>query len=776
MALKYNKLESGETYPLSYILSGDNRIIIPDLQRDYCWGDKVTSSDISKTYAYAFVEGLINNITNDSLNLGLIYGYESPVNHIQLCDGQQRFTTLFLLIGMINRKTGNHFKSFLISDYEMNDDNEPRLQYSIRESSLYFLSDLTMHFFLSGHNLEVSDIEDQSWFFNDYKLDPSIQSMLKSLKDIKNILDNPNIDLLEIGKKIVNKLTFMYYDMRTRRTGEETFVIINTTGEPLSITENLKAMLFSKQNSEQKKIQCVDSWEIWEQFFWKKRNIDKNDTADNGMAEFFRWIMLLEHNKNRETTEFEKIQESGSYTLDLSIPIELLNEYFEIVKWLFDDKDGVFKENLIWLSPEESNHEQIGWFRLLPVIAYVKRFPLEEYLSKHADATDKDYKRSVIRVKNFFYSLSKITNIQKAIKTLLSNALTLIKNMPTDDIVSLLSIEDKISTMIMSEEVKNKLSIYEDSTHNRNEIEDAFWRAEQHNILSGEILPLLEWSTDAEKKFDFNLFKEYLRIFNELFYGEMHYEELDITRRALIAHGLDEYPRYFRGNTNCSFAYSYNDWHELIFSNISLLKTFMDKMKESKSKEKLYELQNDIINSFPHDKKYAEFVHQPELLKFCEEKNIQFWFGTWFLMKKQRWSGEHANIKAYKYFLKLSSEEEKKGWKLRFYTYDETCVYYDQNTDNKPNISIEMKWNVGEQHNLQEISLFLKHKGNVESTKSDVTRLNNIADSLSYTCINEKYFYRVEMPEDENESFDLMDDLRNKLFDKLSSEILFDDL
>jgi hypothetical protein len=34
----------------------------------------------------------------------------------------------------------------------------------------------------------------------------------------------------------------------------------------------------------------------------------------------------------------------------------------------------------------------------------------------------------------------------------------------------------------------------------------------------------------------------------------------------------------------------------------------------------------------------------------------------------------------------------------------------------------------------------------------------------------------VEMPEDENESFDLMDDLRNKLFDKLSSEILFDDL
>ena len=92
MALKYNKLVSGERYSLSYILSEDNRIIIPDLQRDYCWGDNVTSSDISKTYASAFVEGLINNLAQakdqDSLNLGLIYGYEAPAGHIQLCDGQ----------------------------------------------------------------------------------------------------------------------------------------------------------------------------------------------------------------------------------------------------------------------------------------------------------------------------------------------------------------------------------------------------------------------------------------------------------------------------------------------------------------------------------------------------------------------------------------------------------------------------------------------------------------------------------------------------------------
>ena len=29
---------TGETYTLAELFSGNRRIIIPDLQRDYCWG------------------------------------------------------------------------------------------------------------------------------------------------------------------------------------------------------------------------------------------------------------------------------------------------------------------------------------------------------------------------------------------------------------------------------------------------------------------------------------------------------------------------------------------------------------------------------------------------------------------------------------------------------------------------------------------------------------------------------------------------------------------
>ena len=79
---------SGETYSLSELFSGNRKIIIPDLQRDYCWGNKEAS--IGNDLVGNFMESLTRLFKEPQrrINLGLIYGYEAPENHIQLCDGQ----------------------------------------------------------------------------------------------------------------------------------------------------------------------------------------------------------------------------------------------------------------------------------------------------------------------------------------------------------------------------------------------------------------------------------------------------------------------------------------------------------------------------------------------------------------------------------------------------------------------------------------------------------------------------------------------------------------
>ena len=307
MANKINFI-TGETYTLSELFSGERRIIIPDLQRDYCWGDdnNTKSTGEKGELVTDFVNNLLDQFNeqrskNDksTLNLGLFYGYEVPADHIQLCDGQQRLTTLFLLLGMINKKT-DKFRQHLISDFEYkHDDKEPYLNYAIRESSLYFLSDLVCKFFIENNDT-VDKIQSAVWYFDDYNLDPSIQSMLKALDKIEKIISEKEPDLLEFGDWLLNKVTFLYFDMENRKNGEETFVVINTTGEALSSTQNLKPLVLQERNEafdntifklgENSVEQC---WEEIETWFWKNR-MGENDTADAGFAEFFRWISIIE--------------------------------------------------------------------------------------------------------------------------------------------------------------------------------------------------------------------------------------------------------------------------------------------------------------------------------------------------------------------------------------------------------------------------------------------------------------------------------------------------
>ena len=121
------KLESGQEYTLKQLFNGKNKIVIPDLQRDYCWGNNVWNEQGKKEseLVSGFIENLFELKTNAIQTLGLIYGYESPKHHIQLCDGQQRITTLFLLIGLINRRVqDNKFQAYLISNEELNKDDK----------------------------------------------------------------------------------------------------------------------------------------------------------------------------------------------------------------------------------------------------------------------------------------------------------------------------------------------------------------------------------------------------------------------------------------------------------------------------------------------------------------------------------------------------------------------------------------------------------------------------------------------------------------------------
>lgn len=659
--------ESGKQYSLADIFKGNTKVVIPDLQRDYCWGNVVGNKEILVTEFMSSLIDLFKFKKNEPFTLGMIYAYQLDnaglKGHIYLCDGQQRITTLFLLLGMLNRR--NCFKG---AEVLRDSNDEAFLQYSIRESTLYFLNDLVSEFFLTNTDQPVADIKKQDWYFEDYNMDPSIMAMLEALRLIDEKLEEfaSSTELIEFGNFIHTKLEMLYYDMGTRAQGEKTFVIINKTGEPLTATENLKPRYIS-QLTEHKK-EASEFWENWENFFWMNRKgagEQTNDTADMGLLEFLRWVALL----NSTHQEFDAIRKGENFNLNQLSPTEI-QSYFEIVKFLFKESDVMGQEANDWLAPTKML-QQIDWFILLPIIAYVKRFGNKNL-------------RNIIRVKHFFSNLVTVGKVNSAIGEMLPLALKIIKELPSEDIADVIEMTGISETLLTAEE-RLKMTIYKGAS-NRTEIEDVFWKDQEHRVMEGEIINLLEWS--GGDHFDFDLYKKFSVAFSYLFQGEMDQSELDLVRRVLMTRELTEYPCIFKGNTNYSFGWRFSDWRTLIDNNKAKFKDLLYELHD-RNAEQINEYLEGILECARqelsvNETKYGElyeFIVNPEILEYCTQKIAQYDDDKgWILIKGERRHGDHAHLKTYNLYTQLVEDKtsffQEKGI-LDFYHKDDTALTFN---------------------------------------------------------------------------------------------------
>lgn len=610
-------LVTGETYTLSELFSGERRIIVPDLQRDYCWGfisGKPTTG--AKDLVSEFIRTLLEHSTGDKLNIGIIYGYESPANHVQLCDGQQRITTLYLLIGMLNRCLGeNRFSRYLTpGDFVGKTLPEPYLQYAIRESSLYFLRDLLNDVFLGDDSSEGSGIgnviKSRDWYFSDYDNDPSVQSMIGALISIESVLSKLDKSTMEaLGRFVLNGLTLMYYDLENRSNGEETFVVINTAGEPLSPTENLKPLAIGSEINKNYQGSLADDWEEIETWFWRKR-ANGNDTADNGFNEFLRWVTILHYagifipSGNVQKEEVQKIlglkrEEKFSFPIN-EISFENIHKCWEKVQFLFDK--WKFRHELAsgWLSPANDSHiEQIDCFQLLPLIVWLlKRDAVVQY----------DDNRNLLRMHRFFENIARL-EAAKSVNEVFCDAITLAAKY--EDIVE--AAEDtNVSNTILTEEERRKLRILSKSGEQRDVIEENFWVAQGNKILSGEIAPLLDWSTEGTA-FDLQKFKRYMKAFCEVF-CPVQKASLELVRRALLSCNLTGYP--VRSGRNLSFCGENGQWKKVILSNSQAIQNFLDELATG------IPIQS-IIDRCEPTNKWFDIAREGCLLDYCENKNVQ---------------------------------------------------------------------------------------------------------------------------------------------------------
>lgn len=605
-------------WTLAELFSGDHRaIVIPDLQRDYCWGDAV-HTDERKDLVGDFVRNLFDQYcpqdtqgsTNveKSFNLGLIYGYEQPTNQLQLCDGQQRITTLFLLIGMLNRQLGDDsLKRYLISAFEENDDCEPYLRYSIRETSLYFMSDLVCRYFVRGKNAEWPIATDRipkcEWYYGDYEQDPSICSMLKALSIIEREMTvRQGVDWCGFAGFLLNQLTFLYYDMGTRENGEETFVVINTTGEPLSAAQNLKPKIALARINEQE-AGLVKKWEEMEAWFWTRRR-NGNDTSDVGFGEFLRWVTLFHFINELDDETVSSILDSDGYSFPVdSIPFSEIYSKFCAVRKVYEKHSGLGDEfiNPEYLSKKREANGRltlVELYRFLPAVRFVERFPEAE-------------SACVLRVFRYFANVARYQDKDITVKNRsVSQAVRLVERMTGDGIVPLSAWED-VTKHILPDEERRKLIVLAKLGDRRNDAEEAFWGAQNLRVFQGEISMLVGWAMDGDM-FRLEVFNTYVDKIKAVFEGDD--TTRDLVRRALLSYDLKGYP--VRDGKNLAFCGKDWQWKTVVSANKDKIRLFLDELLKG------VDIQS-IIERYPSSGKWSEIATTAQALAYCQCKNVQ---------------------------------------------------------------------------------------------------------------------------------------------------------
>lgn len=647
-----SKLISGNSYNIAHIFCGENsKVVIHDLQRDYCWGNP------KHDLVSGFIDSLLEIDKGEVVTMGLLYGYYNGLidNHLQLCDGQQRLTTIFLLIGMINRKlVFSTYRKYLMSDFEYNhDDKEPYLQYGIRDSSLYFISDLTSFFFLTEGITCVNELTRQPWFLSSYRLDPTVNSILDALSTIEDKLSALKKEQLsQLGDFLTEKVEFIFYDMGSREEGEETFVIINTTGEPLSAAQNLKPLVidsnrnvFIEETDSGKNKSVSELWEDMETWFWRNRcieGVDHPHTADEGLAAFLNIVRLFYCQSEEDAYRIIETKDRFPYK---EISFKQIWDIFLIYRRLTNIDFTYRLDRPVHYLPKDEFFTQVQLYAILPTIVYCNRFK---------DATDED----VRQIYHFFSNIARYRDVSRQkekenndrLSSPLYRAMKRVERMSSKGFLCLRELD-------IRDEEMSKLEMIASVSDNaeRLKLEHEFAEAEANEIFNGRIKVLVSMAKEGPYDFDF-----YWKSF------QIKWGDKDLVRRSLLAFQLPNYP--VKNGNMYSLCDSSSKWYDMLVSsaNYTRLKQFLEYSGSI----------TEIIDGFSDDNnRMYQLIKKPELIKFSSYKNLYIYGNVLVIMNKERVSADYQIVHGNESYSKNILNKEK--WEAIRYWEPGMCIYCD---------------------------------------------------------------------------------------------------
>ena len=407
------------------------KFLIPEYQRPYAWTDDqvITLFDDLKEYT--------NNQNESSYFLGCIVSFTNENKEQEIIDGQQRITTLLLLLRAIHKKL-----------QKMSDSKEKENFIRQIEPAIWKIDELTSVADYTTVLIESKVME--------VKYNQILENILKTgetqlgSKDrysanynlLVKLLDeyaiNETLNFYKFINNVLNKTIVLPIKADTQETALTIFSTLNDRGLPLSDADIFKAKIYNKID-EKDKMRFVDKW----------KNIAlRAENVDESVQKLFYYYMFylraIDKDKNTTTPGLRKYFAENSFSRlykdNLMKNLEDILEFWEVVNCR-EQKDAKWTSDLEILSILDILSSYPNEFWKYPVIIY--------YLENKDTENFEEIFLGFLR--KLFVNLFRVYVVSPTINSVKASILTLNSSILHDD---KLSFEFK---KVTEDELKNSL-------------------------------------------------------------------------------------------------------------------------------------------------------------------------------------------------------------------------------------------------------------------------------------------------------------------------------
>lgn len=392
------------------------KFLIPEYQRPYAWTDDQVLTLFEDLVEYT------NNQNESSYFLGCIVSFSNENKEQEIIDGQQRITTLFLLLRAIHRKL-----------QKMSDSKEKDNFIRQIEPAIWKIDELTSvadygSVLIESKVLEVEynqilenilktgEVEDKSKdrYSLNYKL------LIKLLDEYAN---NEPLNFYRFTNNVLNKTIVLPIKADTQETALTIFSTLNDRGLPLSDADIFKAKIYNKLN-EENKAKFVEEW---------KNLTLRSETAAESIQKLFYYYMFylraMDNDKKTTTPGLRKYFAEDSFSRlfedNLVQNLRDILEFWEVVNCR-EAKESKWTTNFSILSILDILSSYPNEFWKYPVIIYYLK-------NKNSEKFEELF---LIFLRKLFVNLFKVYIVSPTINSVKTSILNLNSSILHDEVLN----------------------------------------------------------------------------------------------------------------------------------------------------------------------------------------------------------------------------------------------------------------------------------------------------------------------------------------------------